>query len=62
MVPKIKLSIARRGEVPRRNSLSDAIPPMSMHAVSLLFEAILLKATSLQALGRFTGASSLFIS
>jgi len=28
-----------------------------MHAVSLLFEAILLKATSLQALGRFTGAS-----
>ncbi|KAH0662146.1 hypothetical protein KY290_030081 [Solanum tuberosum] len=57
VVPKIKLSIARRGEVPRRNSLSDAIPPMSMHAVSLLFEAILLKATSLQALGRFTEAA-----
>ncbi|KAM3375822.1 hypothetical protein BC332_15548 [Capsicum chinense] len=57
VVPKIKLSIARRGELPRRNSLSDAIPPMSMHAVSLLFEAILLKATSLQALGRFTEAA-----
>ncbi|XP_075075452.1 protein NPGR2-like [Nicotiana tabacum] len=57
VVPKIKLSIARRCEIPRRNSLSDAIPPMSMHAVSLLFEAILLKAISLQALGRFTEAA-----
>ncbi|XP_055829979.1 protein NPGR2-like isoform X2 [Solanum dulcamara] len=57
VVPKLKLSIARRGELPRRNSLSDAVPPMSMHAVSLLFEAILLKATSLQALGRFTEAA-----
>lgn len=59
VIPRIKLSIVRRSEPPRRNSQSDANPPMSMHAISLLFEAILLKAKSLQALGRFTGSSFL---
>nr|GMD77279.1 protein NPGR2-like [Ipomoea batatas] len=57
VIPRIKLSIVRRSELPRRNSQSDANPPMSMHAISLLFEAILLKAKSLQALGRFTEAA-----
>lgn len=57
VIPRIKISIVRRSELPRRNSLSDANPPMSMHAISLLFEAISLKAKSLQALGRFTGSS-----
>lgn len=57
VVPKIKISIARRSELPRRHSQSDATPPMSMHAVSLLFEAIFLKAKSLQALGRFKEAA-----
>lgn len=58
--PKIKVSIARRCEQPRRHSTSDTPLPMSMHAVSLLFEAIFLKAKSLLVLGRFAGASSTF--
>ncbi|KAL2506555.1 no pollen germination related 2 [Abeliophyllum distichum] len=57
VIPKIKTTIARRCELPRRHSQSDATPPMSIHAVSLLFEAIFLKAKSLQALGRFTDAA-----
>ena len=56
VIPKMKLSIARRCELQRRRSQSEAIPPMSMHAVSLLIEAIFLKGKSLQALGRFRGA------
>ncbi|CAI0436254.1 unnamed protein product [Linum tenue] len=39
----------------RRRSQSDPAPPMSMHAISLLLEAVLLKAKSLQGLGRFSG-------
>jgi len=35
-------------------------PAMSKHAVSLLFEAIFLKAKSLQRLGRFQGSNSHF--
>ncbi|XP_058094752.1 protein NPGR2 isoform X2 [Magnolia sinica] len=57
VIPKIKLSIARRVDRHRRRSKSDAAPPMSMHAVSLLFEAIFLKAKSLQDLGRFKEAA-----
>lgn len=56
VLPKIKFSISRRLEPNRRNSQSDAVPPMSIHAVSLLLEAIFLKAKSLQTLGRFQGA------
>jgi len=58
VTPNMKISLARRCEAERRQSLSDAAPPMSMHAVSLLFEAIFLKAKSLQALGRFEGILS----
>ncbi|XP_052188651.1 protein NPGR2-like isoform X2 [Diospyros lotus] len=57
VTPKMKISLARRSELPRRHSQSDAVPPMSMHAVSLLLEAIFLKAKSLQALGRFKEAA-----
>lgn len=57
VIPKIKITITRRCELPRRHSQSDATPAMSIHAVSLLFEAIFLKAKSLQALGRFTEAA-----
>uniref|UniRef100_A0A5B7AIR5 Putative tetratricopeptide repeat protein 7A-like n=1 Tax=Davidia involucrata TaxID=16924 RepID=A0A5B7AIR5_DAVIN len=57
VTPKMKISIARRCELPRRHSQSDAAPPMSMPAVSLLFEAIFLKAKSLHALGRFKEAA-----
>ncbi|RDY05787.1 Protein NPGR2, partial [Mucuna pruriens] len=57
VIPKIKVSISRRCEPNRRRSQSDAMPPMSMHAVSLLLEAVFLKAKSLQALGRFQDAA-----
>lgn len=55
VIPKMKISISRRCESNRRSSQSDSVPPMSMHAVSLLLEAVLLKAKSLQTLGRFQG-------
>lgn len=55
---KIKISLAQRAEQPKRHkrhSQHYAAPPMSIHAVGLLLEAALLKAKSLQALGRFEG-------
>ncbi|KAK7278441.1 hypothetical protein RJT34_23469 [Clitoria ternatea] len=57
VIPKMKISISRRCEPDIRRSQSDAMPPMSMHAVSLLLEAVFLKAKSLQALGRFLDAA-----
>ncbi|OVA02347.1 Tetratricopeptide repeat-containing domain [Macleaya cordata] len=62
VTPKMKLCIARRGNARRgerrkRPSQNDDAPLMSMHAVSLLFEAIFLKAKSLQALGRYREAA-----
>lgn len=58
VIPKIKNSLARRSELSRRHSQEDdASPPMSVHAVSLLFEAVFLKSKSLQALGRFREAA-----
>ncbi|KAD7478012.1 hypothetical protein E3N88_01148 [Mikania micrantha] len=57
IIPKIKNSLSRRSEPPRRHSQSDSSPQMSVHAVSLLFEAIFLKSKSLQALGRFKEAA-----
>lgn len=53
----MKVSLSRRCDQNRRRSQSDAAPPMSMHAVSLLLEAIFLKTKSLQGLGRFEGTS-----
>lgn len=55
VIPRIKTTIGIRCELPRRHSQSDNTLPMSMHAVSLLIEAIYLKAKSLQALGRYKG-------
>ena len=57
VAPKMKVSIIRRCEQNRRRSQSDAAPPMSMHAISLLLEAVFLKAKSLQGLGRYEGVS-----
>lgn len=57
VTPKMKLTLAKRGERRRRRSQSDVAPPMSIHAVSLLLEAIFLKAKSLQGLGRFKEAA-----
>ncbi|XP_043691830.1 protein NPGR2-like [Telopea speciosissima] len=56
VTPKMKLSIARRVENRKRRH-SDVAPPMSMHTVSLLSEAIFLKSKSLQVLGRFREAA-----
>lgn len=60
VTPKMRLTLSRRVERPKRFSQSDAAPPMSIHAVSLLLEAIYLKAKSLQALGRYKGTLLLF--
>ncbi|KAK6937746.1 hypothetical protein RJ641_031254 [Dillenia turbinata] len=57
VTPKMKLTLAKRGERRRRPSQSDAIPLMSIHAASLLLEAIYLKARSLQGLKRFKEAA-----
>lgn len=57
VIPRIKTTIVRRCELPRRHSQSDKTLPMSMHAVSLLVEAIFLKAKSLQTLGRYKEAA-----
>lgn len=56
IAPKIRISISKK--VQRRKSRShwDA-PPMSIHAVSLLVEAIYLKARALHDLGRFKEAA-----
>ncbi|XP_065637113.1 protein NPGR2 [Quercus suber] len=56
VTPKIKITLAKR-EHRKRRSQNFAPPPMSMHAVSLLLEAIFLKAKSLQDLGRFKEAA-----
>lgn len=60
ITPKMKASICRRCQTDKRHSQSDAVPSMSMHAVSLLLEAVFLKAKSLQTLGRFQGPSLIF--
>lgn len=54
VTPKIKISIARRIDRHKSKSHWDA-PPMSIHAVSLLMEAIYLKARALSDLGKFVG-------
>ncbi|XP_023540899.1 protein NPGR2-like [Cucurbita pepo subsp. pepo] len=57
VISRIKASISTRYEQNRRQSQSDVVPTMSMHAISLLLEAIFLKAKSLQGLGRFVEAA-----
>ncbi|XWS31393.1 hypothetical protein CRYUN_Cryun23aG0071800 [Craigia yunnanensis] len=57
ITPKMKLTLARRVERRKRRSHDYAPPPMSIHAVSLLLEAIFLKVKSLQHLQRFREAA-----
>ncbi|KAL5561963.1 hypothetical protein UlMin_031710 [Ulmus minor] len=61
VAPKIKSTLARRVEHRKRRSSQNfatlPTPPMSIHAVSLLVEAIFLKSKSLQGLGRFKEAA-----
>ncbi|XP_022758479.1 protein NPGR2-like isoform X2 [Durio zibethinus] len=53
----MKLTLSRRVEQRKRRSHDYTSPPMSIHAVSLLLEAIFLKAKSLQHLQRFREAA-----
>ncbi|KAJ6687239.1 PROTEIN NPG1 [Salix purpurea] len=57
VTPRMKATLAKRREHDKRRSQSFSTPPMSIHAASLLMEAILLKAKSLQHLGRFREAA-----
>ncbi|KAE8685343.1 putative suppression of tumorigenicity [Hibiscus syriacus] len=57
ITPKMKLTLSRRVEQRKRRSHDHASPQMSIHAVSLLLEAIFLKAKSLQHLQRFREAA-----
>ncbi|KAK6785908.1 hypothetical protein RDI58_014433 [Solanum bulbocastanum] len=54
---KMKVTLAKRARIQKRHSQKYDTPPMSIHAVSLLLEAVFLKAKSLQALGRFKEAA-----
>ncbi|KAJ8535681.1 hypothetical protein K7X08_023401 [Anisodus acutangulus] len=49
---KMKITLAKRARTQKRRSQKFDAPPMSIHAVSLLLEAVFLKAKSLQTLGR----------
>lgn len=61
VIPKIKPAIPKRVERRRRrSSVESGTPPMSIHAVSLLFEAIFLKSKCLQILGRYKGEYAIF--
>ncbi|KAH9603471.1 hypothetical protein KSS87_012547 [Heliosperma pusillum] len=53
----IKTTLARIQGYPRRRSKKDPKPQKSIRGVSLVFEALFLKAKSLQALGRFKEAA-----
>ncbi|XP_057531468.1 protein NPGR2-like isoform X2 [Amaranthus tricolor] len=57
IIPNIKITLARIYELPRRSSNNDAVLPMSMHAVNILFEAIFLKSKSLMIMGKFEEAA-----
>ncbi|XWS21292.1 hypothetical protein CRYUN_Cryun30bG0043100 [Craigia yunnanensis] len=59
LTPRMTRAIIERTRQRKPRSKGDIIPPsvMSMHSVSLLLEAILLKAKSLEELGHFTEAA-----
>ncbi|XP_020259880.1 protein NPGR2 isoform X2 [Asparagus officinalis] len=56
VAPKIKISISKKAARRKSHSHWDS-PPMSIHAVSLLFEAMFLKSIALHDLGRFKEAA-----
>ncbi|CAN6282791.1 unnamed protein product [Urochloa humidicola] len=56
LVPKMKISIARKADRRKTHSQWDS-PPMPLHAVSLLMEAIYLKARALHDLGKYKDAA-----
>ncbi|KAF6145778.1 hypothetical protein GIB67_016227 [Kingdonia uniflora] len=59
MTSKMKLCLTRRVERCKHHSQNDVAPLMSVHAISLLFEAIYLKAKSLEVLRRYREAAQL---
>ncbi|XP_010532675.1 PREDICTED: tetratricopeptide repeat protein 7B-like [Tarenaya hassleriana] len=56
VMSKIKHSLSRRSVPTNRHLQSDVSSQMSLHAISLLLEAVFFKAKSLQHLGRFDEA------
>ncbi|XP_074367016.1 protein NPGR2-like isoform X2 [Apium graveolens] len=57
VMPKMIATLGAKGESHRRRSHSFATQPMSIHAVSLLLEAVFLRTKSLQILGRYKEAA-----
>lgn len=57
IAPKIKMAISKKAASRSKLRSHWDVPPMSIHAVSLLIEAIFLKARALHDLGRFKGMS-----
>jgi len=55
VTPKIKIALSKNKERRKKHSHNHGEPEMSIHSVGLLFEALFLKAKSLQALERFKG-------
>lgn len=55
VTPKIKIALSSNRQRRKKHSQNHAEPEMSIHAVALLFEAVFLKAKSLQVLQRFKG-------
>ncbi|XP_047265275.1 protein NPGR2 isoform X2 [Capsicum annuum] len=55
VTPNLKLALAERVKTQKRRSQSFSKPTLSIHAVSVLLEAVFLKAKFLQALQRYKG-------
>lgn len=57
VTPKMKISLVQKGESRKKLSHNHTDPPLSIHAVGLLLEAIYLKSKSLQILQRYKEAA-----
>ncbi|KAL8089139.1 protein NPGR2-like isoform X1 [Apium graveolens] len=57
ITPKVRITLGLKGDTRKQRSHSFANLPMSVRTVSLILEAIFLKAKSLQVLGRFKEAA-----
>lgn len=55
ITPKVRITLGLKGDTRKQRSHSFATLPMSVRTVSLILEAIFLKAKSLQVLGRYKG-------
>lgn len=57
LTPKIKISLVQRAEPRKKLSQNFTDPPLSIHAIGLLLEAVYLKSKSLQILQRYKEAA-----